>query len=58
VEFTLYYQGQLLATSNKDRRRSYKHYLRQRFHKRLKQLWAQEPLNALRRALELDGLRF
>jgi hypothetical protein len=44
VEFTLYYQGRLRANARVEE----KHTIRQYFHRQLKELWNQEPLNILK----------
>jgi hypothetical protein len=42
------------ATRSKTRREA-KHKLREHFHKQLKELWTQKPLDALHEATEPDG---
>jgi hypothetical protein len=48
VEFTLYYRGPLKANGNP----VHKHGLRQYFHKQVKELWNQPPLNRHREFLD------
>jgi hypothetical protein len=48
VEFTLYYRGPLKANGTQ----AHKHELRQYFHKQVKELWNQPPLNRNREFLD------
>ncbi len=50
MEFTLYYRGPLRPNGKP----KHKHHLRQYFHKQIKQLWDQPPLNRHRGLFDPD----